>query len=215
VGAEMLHSQFFQTSRGRIVNALRHDMMTADELARKLGQTKPAIRAQLRSMERDGVIETAGRRPGTTRPFAVYRLTTQVEQLLSRAYTPFLMRLVAVFAARHTPEELEMIMRDTGRGLAEDFAVYTGNGDSLGERLAAASQLLNQELGAVTGVEEDAHGAAIKGTACPLSALTGKHPSACLAIESLLAEYLGVSVKECCDRQQRPRCCFRVSTRAQ
>ena len=188
--------------------------MTAEELARRLGQTQPAIRAQLRSMERDGVIEAAGQRAGTTRPFAVYRLTAEVEQLLSRAYTPFLTRLVQVFSSRHTVQEFETVMRDTGRGLAQDLAARASAGPSLGERLAAATQLMNEELGAVTHVEEDAEGVAIRGAACPLSALTDKNPGACLAIESLLTECLGVSVKECCDRRGRPRCCFRVSARS-
>jgi predicted ArsR family transcriptional regulator len=51
----------------------------------------------------------------------------------------------------------------------------------------------------------------IRGVACPLAALTGKHPAVCLAIESLLAEVIGVDVQECCDRTGRPKCCFRVA----
>jgi predicted ArsR family transcriptional regulator len=205
-----LHSRFFQSSRGRIVNALRRGMMTADELARSLEQTNHAIRAQLRAMERDGVIEAAGFRPGTTRPFSVYRLTPEVEQLLSRAYTPFLTRLVQVFASRHDPEEVETVMRDTGRALAEDLGARIDKRGSIAERLAAASQLMNDELGAVTHVEQDGDGPAIKGGSCPLSALTDKNPGACLAIESLLTECLGVPVQECCERQARPTCCFRI-----
>lgn len=207
-----LHTQFFQTSRGRIVNALRRATLTADELATSLGQTKHAIRAQLRSLERDGVVEAAGFRPGITRPFAVYRLTAEVEQLLSRAYTPFLARLVQVFANRHDPEEVETVMRDTGRALAEDLNARIDTRSSLAERLAAASRLLNDGLGAVTDVEEDGQGVVIKGASCPLSALTDKDRGACLAIESLLTECLGVRVHECCERDARPRCCFRIRT---
>jgi predicted ArsR family transcriptional regulator len=206
-----LHTQFYQSSRGRIVNELRRATMTADELATSLGQTKHAIRAQLRAMERDGVIEVAGLRPGITRPFAVYRLTAEAEQLLSRAYTPFLTRLVQVFASRHDPNEVETVMRDTGRALAEDLNARIDKHSSHAERLAAASRLLNDELGAVTHVEEDGQGVAIKGASCPLSALTDKNPGACLAIESLLTECLGVRVQECCEREARPRCCFRIA----
>ena len=205
-----LDPRFFQSSRGRIVNALRRDWMTADELAASMGQTKHAVRAHLRSMERDGVIQVAGFRPGITRPFAVYRLTAQVEALLSRAYTPFLTRLVQVFASRQAPEEFETVMRETGRALAQDLAAKPPASRSPGERLAAASQLMNEEFGAVTRVEEDAAGMVIKGAGCPLSALTEKHSGACLAMESLLTAYLGVPMKECCDRQALPRCCFRV-----
>jgi predicted ArsR family transcriptional regulator len=205
-----LHPQFFESSRGRIVSALRRSTATADELAASLGQTRHAIRAQLRGMERDGLVESAGFRPGTTRPFVVYRLTAEVEQLLSHAYIPFLSRLIQVFASRQVAQEFESVMRETGRGLARDFDCREDGGRSLKLRVAAASRLLNQELGALTHVEQDGDGLTIKGAGCPLSALTDKNPGACLAIESFLAECLGVQVSECCDRHERPRCCFRI-----
>jgi predicted ArsR family transcriptional regulator len=50
----------------------------------------------------------------------------------------------------------------------------------------------------------------IRGHGCPLAALTGKHPSVCHAIESLLTEVLATPVRECCDRSGRPRCGFEV-----
>jgi predicted ArsR family transcriptional regulator len=206
----MLHTQFFESSRGRIVKALRHRTMTAEELAGTLGQTAHAVRAQLRAMERDGLLEAAGFRPGTTRPFAVYRLTAEAEQLLSRAYRPFLARLVEVFASRHDAQELETVMRDTGRALADDFRGRVDQRRPLLARLTAASELLNEEFAAVTRVEQDALGTAIKGPSCPLSAVTAKSRSACLAIESLLEECLGVPVRQCCERVGRPTCCFRL-----
>ena len=209
----MKGSQLFQGSRGRIVAALRREMMTADELATSLGQTKHAIRAQLRSMERDGLVETAGVRPGVTRPFGLYRLTQQVEQLLSRAYAPFLTWLVQVFASRHPLTQFETIMRETGRALAHDLGGPVRAGKSVKERVAAAAQLLNNQLGAVTHLEEDDAGVTIRGGACPLAALTLKNRGACLAIESLLSECVGVRVRESCERQDRPRCRFRVSVR--
>jgi predicted ArsR family transcriptional regulator len=206
-----VHARFFESSRGRIVDALRLHTMTSNELSRRLGQRTHAIRAQLRGMERDGLVEVVGLRAGRTRPFAVFRLTAQVEQLLSRAYIPFLLRLLRVFAKRHSLQEFETVMRDTGRALAEDFGGRV-RGRSLSERLAAASRLLNEELGAVTHVENDSTRMAIRGAGCPLSALADKNPGACLAIETLLTISVRIPVKECCDRTGRPRCCFRVES---
>jgi hypothetical protein len=34
----------------------------------------------------------------------------------------------------------------------------------------------------------------------------------CRMIESFLAEVVGAPVKECCDREGRPRCCFEIAT---
>jgi predicted ArsR family transcriptional regulator len=76
--------------------------------------------------------------------------------------------------------------------------------------VSAASDLLNNELGAVTHVERNG-GYVIRGVGCPLAALTGKHPAVCLAMESLLAEIIGVSIHECCDRTERPKCCFEIT----
>jgi len=80
----MLTKQLLDTSRGRVVALLRRGALTVDDLAPKLGVTANAVRAQLTTMERDGVVRKVGQRPGTTRPFHVYELTPEVEQLLSR-----------------------------------------------------------------------------------------------------------------------------------
>jgi predicted ArsR family transcriptional regulator len=79
--------------------------------------------------------------------------------------------------------------------------------------VTAASELLNAQLGAVTRVEQNG-GYVIRGEGCPLSALTGKHRAVCRAMESLVKEFVGVAVHECCERAQRPRCCFEITSKA-
>ena len=68
---------------------------------------------------------------------------------------------------------------------------------------------MNEQLGAVTQVEANG-GFVIRGAACPLAALTGKHPAVCLAMERLVGDVIGAAAYECCDRSGRPRCCFEV-----
>ena len=46
--------------------------------------------------------------------------------------------------------------------------------DKLGTRVAAANDMLNEELGALTHVEGNGR-YVIRGVGCPLAALTGKH----------------------------------------
>ena len=75
------------------------------------------------------------------------------------------------------------------------------------------ANLLNEQLGAVTHVEQNG-GYVIRGEGCPLSALTGKHPAVCRAMESLVKEFVGAAVHECCERAQRPRCCFEIKSKA-
>jgi predicted ArsR family transcriptional regulator len=204
----MLRQQLLDTGRGRIVSLLQRGPLTVDDIASKLDLSASGIRAQITAMERDGVVRRVGSRPGATRPSRVFELTPEVEQLLSRAYIPLLTQLVDVFAAGMPPRQLDKLMRQAGRKLAGQLSPAQPTG-TLKSRLAAASVLLNEQLGAVTHVDPNG-GYAIRGEGCPLSALTGKHPAVCRAMESLVKEVVGVPVRECCKRAERPRCCFEI-----
>lgn len=206
----MLRQQLLDTSRGRLVALLQHGGLTVDDLAAKLRLTPNAIRAQLTAMERDGVVQRIGRKPGTTRPFQIYQLTPEVEQLLSQAYVPLLVQLVDVFANALPADQVNALMRKAGKGLANQLPADKRRGNSLRARVEGASDLLNSQLGAITHVEENGK-LVIRGAGCPLAALTGKHPAVCLAMESLITEVIGASVVECCERNGRPRCCFEIS----
>ena len=208
----MLKEQLLDSSRGRIVTLLRRGALTADDIASELGVTRSAIRAQITGMERDGVVRRAGRRPGTTRPSHIFELTPEVEQLLSTAYIPLLTQLVDVFAARLPADQLETMLRQTGKKLADELSRGKRPAGNLASRVAMASEMMNEQLGATTHVEGNG-GFIIRGFGCPLAALTGKHPGVCLAMESFVAEVVGVRVRECCDRAERPQCCFEIGRR--
>ncbi len=205
----MFRKQLLDTTRGRIVSLLQRGGLTAHDIAASLELTPTAIRAHLTAMERDGLVQRAGQRPGTTRPSNVFELTPEVEQLLSRAYLPFLSQLVAVFSEGLPASQLDDLMREAGKSLAAGMPHPSG---ALETRVAAASSLLNEQLGALTHVEKNGR-FVIRGVSCPLAALTGKHPAVCLAIESLVAEIVGAPVTECCSRGSRPACCFEIEKR--
>jgi len=207
--AEMLRQQLLDTSRGRIVTLLQGGGLTADDIATRLRLTRSAIRLQITAMERDGVVRKAGKRPGATRPSHVFELTPEVEKLLSKAYIPVLTHLVDVFAESLPAQQLESLLRKTGEALANELSQGKPSAGGLKSRVVAASAMLNEHLGALTHV--DGNGSlAIRGTGCPLAALTGKHRGVCLALESLVAQIVGAPVQECCDRSERPRCCFEI-----
>jgi predicted ArsR family transcriptional regulator len=210
----MLKKQLLDSSRGRIVTLLRGGGLTADDIASKLGLTRSAIRAQITGMERDGVVRRAGQRRGTTRPSHVFELTPEVEQLLSSAYIPLLTQLVQVFTDGLPTHQLETMLRQAGKKLADELSRGKRPSGSLGSRVAMASEMMNEQLGAMTHVEGNG-GYVIRGVGCPLAALTGKHRGVCLAMESLVAEVVGVPVRECCNRSERPHCCFEIRSRGQ
>lgn len=207
----MLRQQWLETSRGRIVSLLRNRGLTADEIARRLDVTRSAIRMQLAAMEQDGFVRKSGKRAGTTRPSVVFELTTEAEQLLSQAYVPLLVQLVGEIASALPADQVEAMLRQTGRSLANHLMAGKRPAGSLRARAAKASEMLNTRLGASTAVETNGR-VVIRGTGCPLAALTGSHPGVCLAMESLIAEVVGAPARECCDRSERPRCCFEIAT---
>ena len=188
---------------------LRTGGLTADDIARTLGLTRSAVRLQITAMERDGVVRKVGKRPGTTRPSYVFELTPEVEQLLSKAYIPLLTGLVDVFAEALPADQIEALLRKIGIGLAQQVTRGKRVSGGLESRAAAASALMNEHLGAMTRVESNG-AITIRGAGCPLAALTGKHKGVCLAMESLVTAIVGVPVKECCDRDDRPQCCFEM-----
>jgi DeoR family transcriptional regulator, suf operon transcriptional repressor len=207
--AEALRQQLLDSSRGRIVTVLRTGGLTADDIARTLGLTRSAVRIQITAMERDGVVRKVGKRPGTTRPSYVFELTPEVEQLLSKAYIPLLTGLVDVFAEALPGDQIEALLRKIGIGLAQQVTRGKRVSGGLESRAAAASAMMNEHLGAMTRVESNG-AIVIRGAGCPLAALTGKHKGVCLAMESLVTAIVGVPVKECCDRDDRPQCCFEM-----
>ena len=209
----MLKKHLLDSSRGRIVSLLTRGALTADDIASELGVTQSAIRAQITGMERDGVLRRAGQRPGTTRPSQIFELTPEVEQLLSSAYIPLLTQLVEVFAAALPADQLKNMLRLAGTKLADELSPGKRPTGNLEARVAMASEMMNEQLGATTRVEGNG-GYVIRGFGCPLAALTGKHPGVCLAMESFVAEVVGVSVRECCDRAERPQCCFEIRRRS-
>ena len=107
--------------------------------------------------------------------------------------------------------QVDALFRE-GEELAGELSSGRPSG-TLRSRVFAASELLNAQLGAVTRVEQNG-GYVIRGEGCPLSALTGKHRAVCRAMESLVKEFVGASVHECCERAQRPRCCFEIKSEA-
>ena len=101
------------------------------------------------------------------------------------------------------------MLRQVGKRLADELSQGKRLSGSLSSRVAAASSMMNEQLGAMTHIEGNGKWV-IRGVGCPLAALTGKHPGVCQAMESFVAEVIGEPVHECCDRSDRPRCCFEI-----
>jgi predicted ArsR family transcriptional regulator len=200
------NQRFFTSTRGRIVTLLRRASRTVDELAQALNLTDNAVRAHLATLERDGYVQQVGERRGSGKPSFIYVLSPEAEQLFPRAYGQVLRQLLEVLGGEMSTEEVEDLMRRTGRCVAEQHPLPHGD---LQSRLLVAVNVLN-ELGGLAELEERNGAYYIQGYSCPLAAVVPGHPEVCHLTESLLSELVGRPVKEYCDGNEPARCCFSI-----
>lgn len=208
----MTHTQrtprFFASTPGRIVTLLRRSSQTVEELAQALDLTDNAVRAQLATLERDGLVHQYGRRRSSSKPASVYELTEAGEELFPKAYGPVLQQVLDELNERMEASEVEGILRAAGRHLVAQWPIPRGELDA---RLEAAVSVLDA-LGGLAELEQQNGAYVIRGYRCPLAAVVPGHPEVCRLAESLLTELLGMPVQEQCDRGKKVSCCFVVPT---
>jgi predicted ArsR family transcriptional regulator len=194
-------------TRERIVTLLRRSGLTANEIAAELGLTHNAVRGHLAALLSEGVVREGGHQRGVSRPAVVYEIVPDAEAVFSRAYIPFVAHLLRVLRERLPAGELDEIMHLVGHRFAAESPRLRGG---LSQRVEGASALL-EDLGALNTIETVDDTFVIRGHGCLLAAAVHGRPEVCRAMESLLAELIDAPVQECCERGERPRCCFRIS----
>lgn len=198
--------RFFASTRGQVVTLLRRGHRTVDELAQALSLTDNAIRAHLAALERDGLVRQGELRRGGGKPSFTYELTPEAERLFPKAYGVLLQQLLGVLAERLPRDVIADALREVGHRIA---AGSIARDEALPQRLQAALVML-EDLGGLAEAEAFEGGVLIKGYSCPLATAVAGNPDTCLLAESLLADLIGVPVRQVCDRSSPPRCRFEV-----
>jgi predicted ArsR family transcriptional regulator len=192
-----------------VVALLRRGEHGVEELAGALGLTDNAVRAQLASLEKDGVVTPTGvRREGAVgKPAVLYGIApAATDSLFSSAYGPVLAAVLAELGETMKPAPLRDLLRKAGRRLAP---ARTGR-TSLERRVHDGAALLVQ-LGGDVEVAATRDGFEIRGFSCPLTQAVSACPDTCAAVEALLTETTGAEVRERCDRRAAPRCHFAIA----
>lgn len=196
------------STRGQVVALLRRSAQTVHDLAGRLELSDNAVRLHLSALERDGLVEQSGtRREWTGKPAFVYRTTEAAEALFQKPYDLVLAELLSVLTERHG-DDIDRLVREVGARLGRTAPPASGD---LRTRAAHAAAVLT-ELGGLAEVVEDERGMRVQGFSCPLGSVTREHPETCRLAEALVAELVGAPVQECCDRAERPRCAFLITT---
>jgi predicted ArsR family transcriptional regulator len=193
-------------TRAKLLSLLRRSRRTITALADALHLTDNAVRTHIAALERDGIVEQVGTQRDTGgKPARVYGLTGEGEELFPKAYALVLGELVEELARVDGWERATDLLRAVGRRAASG-AVAPADREG---RVAVAAAAL-RSLGGDVEVQRTEQGYALQGYGCPLSAVTAKHPQVCALARALVEEITGQSVTECCERNGRPRCRFRI-----
>ncbi len=180
---------------------------TVEELAKRTGVSKNAVRAQVATLEREGIIQVQGTFKGTRRPATLYGLSSGSDLYFSKAYPVVLSNLIHVLANKLSHEEFMVVLQQVGRRLAESAAHLSG---SPRERVEAALQFL-KKLGSLPQMDEEDGNMIITGHVCPIARAVAADARACTIVETLLRELTGLSVEEHCNHGERPGCRFIIN----
>jgi predicted ArsR family transcriptional regulator len=210
--AEVDESSLFDTTRGKLLLLLCRGPQTVNELCEALGVTDNAVRAQLVSLQEAGFVRPIGLRTGTRRPHVDYELTPKARGLFPQAHEPVLRVLIDVLRDKLPADELSAVLKQVAQNLVGNWVGELREPAPRG-RLAELMAKLNS-LAAGVAVEEAPAALTVRACGCPLASVTASHPEVCRVLAEVLGELLGADVRERCDRQESPRCCFEFDTGA-
>ncbi|HZO88525.1 MAG TPA: ArsR family transcriptional regulator [Chthonomonadaceae bacterium] len=197
--------RFFASTRGRILALLRRQSRTVTELAEALELADNTVRAHLATLERDGLVEQRGLRPGLRKPHYAYNLTDAGEALFLEACDPVLDHLLRALAARLPSEAFIGLLHTAGQGIAQEY-LRAGEGAALEERIGKALEALTS-LGGLVELEAREDGRLfIEGHRCPFSTIAARNPTICELAQALVSAIMGVPVQQQCERGTPPHC---------
>jgi predicted ArsR family transcriptional regulator len=182
-----MHDRFFESTRGKIVGALRERRSaSAFDLAQAFGLSPNAIRQQLVVLERDGLVAGHSVRRGKTKPTVEYSLTAEAERYFPQRYDKMLNAVLREIRATGGDQAVQEVFERIGKRSAERLATGADGEANAEEKLISLVESLKH-----TGVAAELQRTE-KGTLvlhehnCPYASVVAENPEACSAIHTIL-----------------------------
>jgi predicted ArsR family transcriptional regulator len=181
-----MHDRFFDSTRGKIVGALRQRRSaSAFDLAGQFGLSPNAIRQQLVILERDGLIAGRSVRRGKTKPTVEYSLTTEAERYFPQRYDKMLNAVLREIRTAGGDDAVKAVFEKIGKRTADRLGPVTAE-EPAETRLAQVVSALKAS-GVEAEMRRTEHGTLmLHEHTCPYASVVAEHPEACSAIHTIL-----------------------------
>ncbi|MEO8649117.1 MAG: hypothetical protein ABI539_08130, partial [Acidobacteriota bacterium] len=136
-----------------------------------------------------------------------YKLTDNSRHLFPTAYDSLINYLLDELKGRLGLEAVKSLLVSVGRRIGG--IKKSGADISLDERVASAVETLRKLGGSAQLIREDGI-LSIQSESCPFAEAVVEHPEVCQIAEAMVGEIVGKPVKEKCDRDGQPKCCFQI-----
>lgn len=181
-----MHDRFFDSTRGKIVGALRERRSaSAFDLAEQFGLSPNAIRQQLVILERDGLIAGRSVRRGRTKPTVEYSLTPDANRYFPQRYDKMLNAVLREIRTAGGDDAVKAVFERIGKRAADRLGDVTGEHPAE-ERLEKVVSALKAS-GVTAELQRAEPGKLVLHEhSCPYAAVVAENPECCSAIHTIL-----------------------------
>lgn len=192
----MHDTRFFQTTRGKIVSALRrrHSASAAD-LADAFGVSANAIRQQLLTLEREGYVVERSVRRGPTKPTLEFSLTPAADALFPQRYDKMLNAVLSEVREVFGETGLQQVVAKLGARAADRYRSKLRAPDPKG-RTYELAELLRRSGVEADVVETEDGTLELREHHCPYGQTVGEHPEVCTIIHTVLRETVSPQTRQ-------------------
>ena len=192
----MHDARFFQTTRGKIVTALRRrHSASAVDLADSFGLSTNAVRQQLLTLERDGYVVEHSVRRGPTKPTLEYSLTPAADTLFPQRYDKMLNAVLHEVRESFGEAGLATVFGKMGERATERYRAKMTAPDVKG-RVYELAALLRENGVEADVVETASGGVELREHNCPYGQTVGEHPEVCSIIHTVLHDAVSPDTRQ-------------------
>jgi len=190
--------EFSNTPAGKVLKAIQlRGRASIKDVAADLGVTASAVRLHLTQLQASGAIHADKVREGVGRPYYVYSVTSEANNLFRKDYGEVARLLLEEMGETQGDQALQAVLHRVGDRLA---AIYRGQvgGSELADRIDAWAHLLDHR-GVSVKVEKTDDGFVLQEYGCLYQNLAAENRAVCEMEQQVMGRLLesGVELTHC------------------